>query len=424
MIKVQKVLGIDWVKDLESCEEPPHYFFEYSSGEKYRNVTISHPLVYSDPADCMIINGVEKHYHPTCIMWEKTIDYYLDRYHRLMWEKLNEIPLDLKKGSPDCKIVYLPSPIADALRHYQKRVKKERRWIRSNTHFIKYISELSDSKQDSEDFIVMNAIAPNYLHFFCRDMTITGKAKNYRNHLECDGLKFSMEDYDDFIPEFSMFHYIEHEISTGVSLAIEITAILLEMKNFLDSIRYTEDLKAYAYEIFNKELLPNLLESHLIFTRITVARRFFQQIMLETMLSMYQGNVIPAFNTQPLSVSRKDQEKLWDSWIQRALSFRSFVSLTGEYTPISVEDREPALKECEDTIFCMEAPIKFSELCTATNKRLAIFCNPNHAYVDLFVQSLDERANLASDIFGRHRSSQDILFQKVYSDIRKIQETE
>lgn len=75
---------------------------------------------------------------------------------------------------------------------------------------------------------------------------------------------------DDFLT-FTLGDYIFHELATGVSLSIEITAALMELD---------PSIRDAALEAFFKKGLAEVTHSKLLYTRIAVARSFFHQIHL------------------------------------------------------------------------------------------------------------------------------------------------
>ena len=84
---------------------------------------------------------------------------------------------------------------------------------------------------------------------------------------------------DDFLT-FTLGDYIFHELATGVSLSIEITAALMELD---------PSIRDAALEAFFKKGLTEVTHSKLLYTRIAVARSFFHQIHLEWCKNAFAG---------------------------------------------------------------------------------------------------------------------------------------
>lgn len=186
-----------------------------------------------------------------------------------------------------------------------------------------------------------------------------------------DGLIFRMEDFPDFDIKFNLEDYVMHEYFTGLSLSIEISAILLEFEN--------EALRNRAFLEFRDKMLPEIVRCPYLFTRNSVARLFFQQILLECENRAYQWNAP--------RISKTFSGAEWDNLIQRATKCKSML---GSMPSAIVKNCElnDAIAHLESLIVQVQAPVNVFEYVQNASHGLALFCHSEHKYVDFFQNEL------------------------------------
>jgi hypothetical protein len=204
------------------------------------------------------------------------------------------------------------------------------------------------------------------------------------------------------VENFTLIDYIYHEMYTGISLSIEITAVLLE---FEDEILAEEALKA-----FQKHALKDIVFSPMLFTRICAARHFFQQILMEKMVDQYGWT--------SLEKSVQDEERQWKQRVNRACAH-----IGSAYKPVLcyVQDLEidEALMHLTMLITKMKQPVDLFGYVNNPEHGLAVFCNPNHKNAKFFLDELKtgQEQKLQKD---RRSSRREIrLFRKVHEMVRK-----
>ena len=270
MISSYEQCQYNWEQDIKNALPPPSVSYdpaEYTPEELNRsfNYKLGQPycLVTADPNDSIILMndlGMTTEYPAHCNVWQNTIDHYLCEYYMLSRKKYGESVVSC----------ILTDKMQEKLRNYIDAASDRQKSLPQNIH----LGNRRELNQDSTCFLLPAFAPAEYRNQFYRWIDTFAKAPKRVSSIEYDGLPFVRSGCKTAFP-FTIIDYIEHEYQTGVSLSIEVTAILLEIK----PVHRDEVLDAFV-----QNAMPAIIRCPYLFTRNTVARQYIQQIIMERYL--------------------------------------------------------------------------------------------------------------------------------------------
>lgn len=373
------VLLFNWTKDVLNTPVPRRAILGLKAAE-IDDAGLAHGIDYepfmmvqADSHDVITIvdkNNAKKSYHMHPTMWMNTLDEYISQYCRLM-----EL-LEYKQHGLKWMDIILPDSVLIKLNNQTKERTKKRKVLEIDIGYLKYAGKEKKSSVEENRFCTPQFGAALYLNYFCRSLCTHSNATKKKLSLQYDGQKFRLEDGFGFIPSFTLVDYYWHEAKTGISLSIEITAILLEVqaKNNCD------DLWEKAFEEFCTKALPTIAKSRMYFTRNSVARSFFQQIYLEQTISFFEWEGLEGANWKNLNY--------WENMIDRALIPCGILRRYPYYPDIPDSELDISVAHLWELLKSVEMPINFAEYIERPTHGLAVFCNPKHENVSRFLNEL------------------------------------
>lgn len=415
------VLDYNWTQDIDYYSTwIPHL----------ENLGTPYQFVEADPNDILVLSDGEKNmeYHVHKQIWYHTIDAYLIEYYHLNKENRNT-PQSI---TLDC---YTREKLVNYLQTASNRRKPISKLLRIN-----FLDHATPSDIVTHPFDIPGYAPAEILNALYHWLWFPSNAKSKMTSIYYDGLIFrpQMEDPGMLfpIPSFTLMDYIEHELYTGISLSIEISAILLEISN--------SKLRKKALDAFAAKALAHIVRSDRLFFRIAAARNFFQQIILESSALSYKWN---GYQQNKLFSST-----LWEEVIEHAqkhipplyynaitivkppqsestsdvLSFECDIKLGGlsdaqKNYNISIQDK---LNHLEALIQKMKKPVDLVDYVRHPMHGLAIFCNPNHPNVNQYLQLLEEESHYPTASIPRCKTDGHDLFMEVHEKVQKaIQES-
>ena len=236
------------------------------------------------PKDTLTIKhgeGDEKTYRMYSAAWMRSLDYLLYRYLILV--------LHDTKYSEEIKV---PVEVREEYNHYLKDRSKDRRKkdhefvLPDYYHKVDEIDTRSgDDTTGYEFFKTTSPVAPAILNVFCHGLFPQANSVQVRGDPHRNAKLYELDGYENgVIPDFKPEDYIAYELMTGLSLSIEIMAIILEMdpKLRMDALEYF-----YTYDIYSVVRLP------FPYARASAARNYFLQIQMYYHKNPYQWSDEP-----------------------------------------------------------------------------------------------------------------------------------
>lgn len=399
----QKDICFDWKTDLRDAPVPQSHYIEqrpmtYLSGDiPYGFAHTDYMLVQRDPKDFIEIkNGSEKiviNAHANS--WKYTIDRYLNQYVHLRnlqdmyWGKLGYV-----------KICF---PY-EVMEKYLNNSRKKELFIElADFEKLKLAGEASENSYLFPKFGIAAC-----LNLFCQSLGTRPNATSEMLTPRHDGIRFGLENAKNLVPAFDIEDYYLHECFTGISLSIEITSILLEVRKKEPN----QGIWNSAFEAFCQKALPTIVSSNSMFTRNTVARLFFQQILLELTIGSYQCT--------DSSIPLWEDAGYWDGLVERASFHLKKLENIPKCYDVTENQIDGELAYIKALLSEMEAPIDMVSYSNNPTHGLAVFCNEKHNHVTEF---LNELSTLTVDgetrTGNRYRAEADKVFQMVH---RKVKE--
>ena len=394
----------NWERNLSSAYVPIRV---ERPAESFRYIDINDPwagfeyvadqaplMAQADPNDILELkNPVNNRncFHANPYIWKETIDQYLVEYCNLL----------SRRDEGKTVTIELPSTIANKYFNNEQRTRKTKKNVdRAFQHFAH-----EKNKAFSMDQFGGNA----YLNRLCRilfhrkdatsnqDYSLENEALIQQDSLFHDGLIFRMIEFPDFNLKFNLVDYVMHECLTGISLSIEISAVLLEFEN--------DALRNKAFLEFRDKMLPDIVRCPYFFTRNAVARLFFQQILLECENRAYQ------WNAPRISSSFSGEE--WNNLIGRATKCKAMLT---SLPTANVKDCElnDAIAHMESLIAQVKLPVNVFEYVQNTSYGLALFCNKKHKNVQFYLDTLKKNDTNNTAKIKKPQSNPHIMFQNVH----------
>lgn len=374
------------------------------------SVFIDGMLVQMEDTDRILLsgkNGEQRTYQPYPYLWLHTIDEYIVWYCSLAGR------YEAQQKSEEWHYFTFPSVLANTFENQSSEEITSRKnlnmpAIKKHIISIAETGKISDTATHKTEKLG----AGGYLNYVFRELSVRKNATTVRGSIAFDGLKYSVvetnsdpdlppSEVQEPIPSFTIVDYYMYELLTGISLSIEISAILLEMEQKLNN----QDLLKEAFSVFCKEALPLIVQSKWVFTRNSVARLFFLQIYWDELARKYRWN----------GHGISDSNKKWR--IHKALSHCSILKIQPSLSDYPDDKIQLSLKHLHDLIYEMKEPINFSQCVNTTSRRIAIFCNPKHEYVSKYIIELEHYSsgNKKSTLKPHERD----IFKMVHTEVGK-----
>lgn len=266
------VLDFDWERDIAKARPPykgvvqPVEKQALIESLRWGTTRNAHWQVQTDPSDEIVLANTEGKRYMHALIWKETLDKYLLQYYHL---KISNSSHEIYN---DWKVVALPDKIIPKLEKHEKARKKgTEKYIPVNTDYLQFIPK-AENYNSYKTPAIGHAC---YLNLLCRYLDTTKKASQKMLLPQYDGSKYQV-DGDDPLPQFELIDFLIHEDLTAISLTIEIASIFVEVRAMHpDYVMWDK-----AFEVFSQRMLPIIVRSKLFFTRICVARHFFNKSWL------------------------------------------------------------------------------------------------------------------------------------------------
>lgn len=388
------ILCFGWEKDIQN--NLPDRFVAYSEETEIlfrlpKNPMIASSLfVQADPEDNFEfyddIAG-KRTYRVTKELWRYTLDTYLFHYYQVAQQR--------DEGS-DFKL-FLEDKLYSAYDNYIANSDNSKKRFYVDIDYFKLVAEGSEQSY----FMTPKFTAATYLNILFRTLFCRANSHNQQKTVYYDGLLVRNTAARALLPKFSIEDYIEHEYQTGISLSIEITAVLLEFSE--------ERIMEKAFDVFAEKILPQIVKSPLIYTRNAVARSFFQQILMELEIQRYRWSEIKN------SLQFSDSE--WEDVIKRAMMHCNVLSSPVYTISIPREQQQRTLEYLHGLFAKLKKPVNLVKYVESPIYGLAAFCVPDHPNVNYFLEKLNYASKNESFVIPRCKSSKDKLFTKVHQSV-------
>lgn len=397
------ILDFDWERDLEKVPPPRKGAVQpLMSGEDITEGLLRGTTnnlnwrIQKDPKDFLTIQGISKEIPVHALVWKETLDKYLWQYYCLKFaQSENETQDDWIK-------VYLPDKIIRKLEKYKReQTSKKTKHIPVNTDFLQIAN-----KEKPDNYYKTPAIGHAcYLNLLFRYLDTRKTASSLLLAPQYDGSKYRSEKgYP--LPQFELIDYCQHEYMTDISLTIEIASIFIEVREKL----YAYEMWDEAFKVFAQLALPKIVKSHHIFTRIAVARHFFQQILVERTKEAYEWKAEKAKDWKA--------DEHWNLLMDRAISFTDILDDPSEPYVLPDEQIEGAVSHIEKLLKQIEDPVKLSDLDKRTQNGLALFCNRKHENVDYFLGNLEKIGIDRIPVDSADPNNKLLIFSKVRQAVK------
>jgi len=435
MESVNPIMLFDWEKDTQETPPPKRAIFNIRQSEGQSAGWEYEPLlvVQADPTDIVTAKVksnasekgntegansdkqsdvaevlVRKNYHMHPMMWLNTVDKYVNQYCRL-YELLYD-----KQKEVEWIEVAIHETVQEKLLKQKKEVKRKRKTLEVNTSYVRYVRPNALSDTGGGRYKIPKHGAPLYLNCLYRDISTPSNATQKKLELTYDGKKYIEGDW---IPNFSLTDYYWHEAITGISLSIEITAILLEVQNKLPDVALWER----AFSDFCKKALPTIAKSRMYFTRNAIARSFFQQIYLEQTIRSYEWEDDEKEWKSFCCDWEEDDRKWkayhgWESLIRRAMIPCSLLKSYPYEPDVPETELEQSLTHLWELLKSAERPIDFAGYIENPTHGLAMFCNPAHENVSRFLNELGMGVDIGETEGIKPRERR--LFTKIHQAVK------
>ena len=398
------ILKLSWALDIPDYPVFPR-FESWGNGPCF-NFGVD--LIQVDPEDWIKINmpsSGKKKLLATKLIWEHTIDRYLLLYY--------DIARNVH-GDERCYADF-PSEIDGKVKAIMSRPIKARKNISVPFDGVvslreikklpdassqnKKLAGISASKTTSYTYEVPCFTQSAYLNLLYKDIATKADANSQRLSLFFNGLPFRSSEV---ALHFELEDYIYHEWLTGISLSIEITAILLRFQNI--------QLRDLAFDDFCKEVLPKVALSPYIYTRIAVARHYFLQVLLDANRLKYVWN---SNGINGLEGEAKER------FFMLPRLHAGILSLEYEVPNICEGEQEEAMAHLLKLLSDVVVPLNLPTYVNSPLYGLAAFCHPRHKNVNYFTNKLSEEQSTMTDKLPRDRGNKEMLFKMVHEAVLK-----
>lgn len=410
-----KVLEFNWARDISEVQAPMPVYPEMVPPEQENNDdpgkwlkwnefrTVYYPRVQADPTDMVIfsekVSGSFEHYFHTGL-WMNTLDRYLFQYYMLKKQQL---------GGKMCPIE-IPQEFSKKLDNYYSTAKSKRKPVPPWYQLPR--PKTKKSKTSNQEIWNIPAFAGRaYLNDMARWLFTKADASGKCNELYTDGLLLRVKDSDSedepvptvtIVEDFDLCSYVEHELITGISLSIEITAALLEFED--------TDLRKKVFQAFCEDALAVVVGSPLIYSRISAARNFFHQILMECQVQGYQWY---SSDRKP-AMSGLD----WGRMVRHAEEHVVMLRPNAPWVSVPENEVEVSLAHIEKLLSMVTMPDNLLEYVKTPRYGLAAFCHKTHNNINYFLNELKENDKAQITENPRKRTEAHELFMEVHAAVK------
>ena len=365
------ILEFSWEKDIRpdvrvsrsyATPKPQTYL---SDGTPWGVSLDTRPLFEREEADKLQLKdkqGLERPIKVNILDWSRSLDRYLYQYFLLIETK------SMAQTKSDWVKYDLPDQIAAKLDNYIEAKKIGR--ARKLPVTLDLLEEYAGS-----GYKIPRYFRACYLNQVCRGLAADSTATTSLLAPQQDGVAF-WKNIEGEYPRFEIEDYWLHEKTTGISLTIEISAVFLEVgKKHKDDALWDK-----ALETFIRKALPTIVRSPLFFTRNTVARRFFQQILME--------QSIPSDQCNQTEISDWQIETYWNELIERATFHLNVLVPNPEVYNVPLPQVDEAISHIQKLLASVAEPVNMPAYVNDPKRGLAPFCDTRHAKVSYFTDRL------------------------------------
>lgn len=246
------------------------------------------PIAFAQHEDTLSLKldgDSEKTVHMHTAAWMRSLDYLLYRYltlvlHDSHYSSTIRVPVEVRQKYQEYRI---PS---------KKRQRKDYEFILPDYYIEPHDGTLDSNDSDGkyEYFKTVNPVAPAILNVFCHGLFPQAGDHKTRWNPHINAQLYELGSCgENTIPDFRPEDYIAYELMTGLSLSVEITAVLLEID---------EEIRNLALYYFCKYAIKDLVRSPFLYARSTAARNFFLQINMEWKNNKYEWT--PSSTREPM----------------------------------------------------------------------------------------------------------------------------
>jgi len=261
----------------------------------------------------------------------------------------------------------------------------------------KKLAGISASKATSDTYEIPCFVQTAYLNLLYKDIATKADANIQKLSPYFNGLPFRSCEVD---LHFELEDYIYHEWLTGISLSIEITAILLRFEDI--------QLRDIAFNDFCEEVLPKVALSPYIYTRIAVARHYFLQVLLDANRLKY------VWNSNGINGL---EEKTKEQFFVLPRLHAGIISLEYETPNICDGEQEEVKTHLLKLLSEVVVPVNLSTYINSPLYGLAVFCHPLHENVNFFLKKLSEEQSAMTAKPPRKRGNEVKLFERVHKAV-------
>lgn len=401
------ILDFNWSRDIEDTIIPQLYQPDkntrpatYLSDGTPWGVRIDHYLsVQSDPRDIIKLkSGVaeKQKYRAHALLWGNTLDKYICQYAYLM---------ELLSTNVNDRIMVALSvkTVERILKHLEDEESGNAKKLEVETRYVHY--HKNEDATEGSCFSSPRIGSALYWEYFYRSLYTSPKATKLRLTLSYDGRRCSRKNAGDDLPVFCLEDYYWHEMASAISLTIEIAAILMEVYEAYQDKKFWDRV----WQAFCEKALPAIVQSPLVFTRNTVARNFFQQILIEHTIHSYQLHDDYVYYWESASY--------WNELIEHATEHIKHLKLAYNPADIPTEQIATSCTHIMNLLSAVDAPVNIPKYIKNPRYGLALFCNPKHRYVDDYLHNLQNERTRPE----RHRGNAQnkyVVFGKVRAEVK------
>ena len=236
------------------------------------------PIPFAEREDTLtlMLNGdSEKTIQMHTEAWMRSLDYLLYRYLTLVlhdphYSATIRVPVEIRQKYQQYRL------------QWKKRQHKDSEFIVPD-YYINPHPGRTDSTEEGakyEYFKTDNPVASAILNVFCHGLFPHAGNKEVRWNPHVNAQLYKLDKCGDkTIPKFKTEDYIAYELMTGLSLSVEITAILLEID---------QEIRDLAFHYFCEYALADLVRIPFPYARSAAARNFFLQVNLDWSREKYK----------------------------------------------------------------------------------------------------------------------------------------
>lgn len=398
--EMNPVLEFSWEKDIRpdvrgssgyATLKPQTYL---SNGWTWGVNCDTHPLFEREEADKLQLKdkqGLGRPVRVNIYDWRRSLDRYLYQYFLLINLKSEN------QMKSDWAINGLPGHIVTKLDNFKEAK------ARGRSRKLPVTLDLLEDAAADLGYRIPRYFRAWYLNQLCRGLAIDSTATTSLLAPQQDGVVY-WKGIEGEYPRFEIEDYWLHEKTTGISLSIEIAAVFLEVRK-----KHEDDaLWDKAFETFIRKALPTIIRSPLFFTRNTVARRFFQQILME--------QSIPTDQCNQTAICDWQDETYWNELIERATSYLNVLTPNPDVYNVPLSQVDEAISHIQKLLASVVEPVNMPAYVNNPKRGLAPFCDTRHAKVSYFTDRLNDSKN---DSIRMKGNSQLTVFARIRKAVKE-----